>query len=160
MDAQPLVARAEELDRPDRFGNDERARLAVVQRHLPPEAVVPERDGPVLRAGERPGEHLRLGVEVTSDFGHRAGEVDGHVVSVRHRGGVTLVTVQEQDDTGDVAQFFEFVVEARRVDGVDHPDGVVDDERVAGAVHPVAFEGPTDAAVPAVHDVERLGHVS
>ena len=73
---------------------------------------------------------------------------------IRERCGVAVVPVEELDYTGRLARRANPLLHSLAVDRVDHPDTVVDDDRVRAALHEFV-DDPAEAGLVLVAEANR-----
>jgi hypothetical protein len=146
MNPERLVACEEVVHRPERVAADEDTSLGPPEGDLLPPAAHPDRN-------ELERRHTRGGYDVMR-----------HTETLRKLGAVSVVTVEQLQDTGRLAggpdPIFYVVAEER----IDRPDAAGEDEHVRTARHELVHD-PTEAAVELVAepDLQRChiaAHVS
>ena len=140
VDADRLLARAEERDRPERVGAHEDALLRPPERDLLPEPVAHDGQHRERRARQLPWR-----------------DVVRHLEPRGHCRGGTVVAVEQLEHARRLAEREHVLLDALRLDRIDEPDAAVDDERVAR----LRLGGILDPAEPEVGLVRQAdGHAA
>jgi DNA polymerase (family X) len=142
VDAEWLVSRAEVAEAPERVAADEDLLLRKPERDLAPEPASHDR-----QHDERRPRHV----------GERR-DVEGDSEPVGDLSAVTLVAVDELDDSGRLAERADPLVEAGAVDDVGQPHASSGPERVRGALQPLSFGMPAESVFEFVTETELHGN--
>ena len=76
--------------------------------------------------------------------------MEGNAEALGDRSAVALVTVDELDDSGRLAEGADPLVEARAVDDVRQPDASSDPERMRRALEALSLEMPAEPVLELV----------
>lgn len=137
MHCEPLIAGPVVRRGAEHIGADEHAAAGPPERNLVPGAAVLDGD-----EGERAQRPLRNDVVPDTEAGGEGG-------------AVTVVPVEQLQDTGGCACSADSFLDTVPVDGIDHPDAAVLDDGVRATLHELV-DDPTEAAVELV--AERDSH--
>src|SRR6266545_7722113 len=132
MDAEPLAAGAEVACSAEDVRADEHALGRPPERDLSPAAAHADR-----QELERPERLLRHDVMRDAE-------------SVRERGAVAVVPVEELDDSGRRSRGTDALLQSVHVDRIDKPDAAAGHERVGAALHELVRD-PAEAGVGLVY---------
>jgi len=135
VDCQPVVRGAVVRRGPEHVGADEHAAVGPPERDFLPGTAVLDVD-----AGERTERAVR-------------DEVVADAEPSSERGAGTVVPVEQLDHACGGAGGPDAFLHAVPVDGVDHPDAAVHDERVRAALHELV-DNPAEAAVELVAEAD------
>jgi len=135
MHRQPLIAGPVIRRSAEHIGADEHAAVGPPERDLVPRAAVPDGD-----AGERAQRPLRNNVVPDTEPSSEGG-------------AVTVVPVEQLEDARGGSRRANPLLETVSVDGIDHPDPAVLDERVRATLHELV-DDPAEAAVELVAKLE------
>ena len=151
MDAEFSILGVEVVGRSDSFGDEQIASLVIVQQPLLPEGVVDDRLQSEPRLPECVADPPDRGVQFFGDVVEEVGDVHRDVVSVRDRGTVAFVPVQQDDDASNLTELRQQLVESIDVDRIDDPHRTVGFEGVTRPLHGLFGVGdPADAVFVAV----------
>ena len=142
VNAERLATRAEVAEAPERVAADQDSFLREPERDLPPEPSAHDR-----QHDERGTRHVR-----------ERRQVEGNAEALRDRGAVALVTVDELDDSGRLAEGADPLVEARAVDDVRQPDASSDPQRMRRALEALSLEMPAEPVLELVTETELHGN--
>jgi hypothetical protein len=142
MDAKRLAPRAEVVEAAERVAAHENPLGGKPEGDLPPEPAPDEGQNDERRAG-----HLR-------EWRH----VEGDAEPLGDRGAVALVTIDELDDSGRLAERADPLVETRSVDDVRQPNVFSDPESVRGALQPLSLGMPAESVLELVTESKLHGN--
>ena len=141
VDADRLVGGAEVADRAERVADDQDPLPGEPKCHLLPESAADDRDHLERRVGHSvEGRHVQRDAEAARD--DRT---------------VPLVAVEELDDAFRLAELRDPLVDPGPVEDVRQPHGVLDSDRVRGALEAVAFPRPAEAVLELVDEAKLHG---
>jgi hypothetical protein len=131
MNPEPLVTGEEVVHRPERIAAHEDTSLGPPEGDFLPPAPRPDRN-------ELERWHARGGYDVM-----------WHAETLRQLGAVSVMTVEQLQDTGRLAGGSDPILHTVAEERIDRPDAAGDDESVRTARHELV-DDPTEAAVELV----------